>query len=335
MKEEIKHICTYFDINFLPRGLALLNSLEKNAKNFKLYVLALDEDTVIYFQSLGNENVKIITLEEYGVYFKIDKSKYQNEKEFYFSLTPAVCLYILKHYSNINMILYLDADVYLFNDLEILYKEIGNASIAMCSHRIPWYIGMMSKNYGIYNVGVNAFKNDTEGILCLEQWHQDCSTWTQNQLDYPLSYFSDQIWLDKWPDLYKNIKILNHIGINVAPWNAIQYTFTKKNNQYFVNGVPLVIYHFSSLKKISTNRWHGNTSFTILNIKKTLLDIYSEYLHSIEYYSIDKNSVSKELDFSGNRLKILIYNILKIGHNHTIKINEDKINGIHHRATDI
>jgi len=67
----------------------------------------------------------------------------------------------------------------------------------------------MSRNYGVYNVGVNAFRNDKEGNRCLEQWHSDCSTWTKDLEGYPLSFFSDQIWLDKWPNMYSNIKILD------------------------------------------------------------------------------------------------------------------------------
>jgi len=317
----LRYICTYFDINFLPRGLALLDSLENYSNDFILYILALDNEVVDYLEKLNNKNISIITLEQYSLYFNIDKTKYKNKKEFYFSLTPAICLYLLKKYKDIDILLYLDADVYLFNNIEILYSEISNASIAICSHRLPWYINLVSKNYGIYNVGVNSFRNDDEGNKCLNQWHKDCSTWRQGQKDYPLNFFSDQIWLDKWPSLYKNLKVIEHIGINVAPWNAIQYKFNKKDNQYFVDNTPLVIYHFSSLKKINNNIWNGNTSFTILNIKNSLLDIYIQYINNIEEYNTI-NSTSINLRFSGGKLKMIIYNILKLFHNHSIKINK-------------
>jgi len=316
-----RYICTYFDINFLPRGMALLDSLEKNSDQFNLFILALDDEVVRYFKKLNKPNITVVTLEEYSLYFSIDKSKYENEKEFYFSLTPGVCLYVLKHYDNIDILLYLDADVYLFNDLEIVYNEIGDASIALCSHRLPWYIDFMSKNYGIYNVGVNAFRNDKEGNLCLEQWHQDCVTWTKGQKDYPLSFFSDQIWLDTWPSTYQNVKILDHVGINTAPWNAMGYKFTKKNDSYYVDDTELVIYHFSSLKKIAYNTWHGNASFTILNIKYSLLEIYKSYIAKVEKFSLNNEKSIIELKFSGSKLKMLIYKILKIFHNHKIKID--------------
>jgi len=318
----MRHVCTYFDKNFLPRGLALLDSLKKNSKDFKYYILALDIQTVEYFQNFDDANVQVISLKEYSQYFQIDKTKYENEKEFYFSLTPGLCLYVLEHYQ-IDILLYLDADVYLFNNLEILYTEIGNSSIALCSHRLPWYVSLMSKNYGIYNVGVNAFRNDEEGIKCLKEWYQDCTTWTQEQDGYPLSFFSDQIWLDSWPHKYKNVKIIQHKGINTAPWNAINYKFSKKDGNYYVDNILLVVYHFSSLKKLSKYKWHGNTSFTIHNISGVLLEVYKKYLQNVEKYEVLDTTKELSIEFEGSKMKKIVYNILKYFHNSIIDIEKE------------
>jgi len=323
MEEELRHICTYFDKNFLPRGLALLDSLEKNAEDFLYYVLALDDECAMHLKKLNNKHIVVITLKDYSSYFSIDRSQFQDEKEFYFSLTPGLCLYVLKKYKDIDIILYLDADVYLLNDLEIVYEEMDSASIAMCSHRLPWYINLISKNYGIYNVGVNAFRNDSEGLKCLEDWNHDCTTWNAGQEGYPLAFFSDQIWLDKWPQKYNNLKILNHIGINVAPWNAINYKFSKKDDKYFVDDKPLVIYHFSSLKKLSSNKWHGNTSFTLHNISGALLKLYKEYILNIAKYDYNTTHKTMKLEFEGSKIKMFIYMLLKSFHNHTILLDKE------------
>lgn len=312
-----RHICTYFDINFLPRGMALLDSLEKNSEDFLIYILALDEEVVKYFLELNNPNVKIITLAEYSKYFSISKEKYQDKKEFYFSLTPAICLYVLKVFRDVDLILYLDADVYLFNDLEIIYDEIGTASVAMCSQRLPWY---NSKKYGLYNVGVNAFRRDNVGIKCLEDWHEDCSSWEKGQKNYKLDFFSDQIWLDQWPKKYNNLKVIEHIGIDTAPWNAIQYRFTKREHQYYIDDKPLVLYHFSSIKQLTKHKWHLNTTFTIFNLQNSLADIYKEYIKNIIKYDSEKTDDVIKLTFSGNKLKNIVYSVLKIFHKHTITI---------------
>ena len=119
--------------------------------------------------------------------------------------------------------------------------------------------------------------------------------------------------------MYKNIKIIDHIGINTAPWNAQQYTFSVKNGKYFVNNLPLVLYHFSSLKKINSLEWHGNTSYTILNISGNLLNIYKEYIQNIIKYEY-KIVSSIELKFNGSKIKMLVYSFFKKIHNHIIKL---------------
>ena len=51
--------CTYFDKNYLSRGLALYNSLLKNHKNkFHLYIIVFDKFT---YDFLEKKNFKFIT----------------------------------------------------------------------------------------------------------------------------------------------------------------------------------------------------------------------------------------------------------------------------------
>jgi hypothetical protein len=315
----MKFLCTFFDINYLDRGLALIDSLEANSSDFRLYILGLDEQVVEYFKQKQLANIVIVSMEECSEFFNIDETKYANKKEFYFSLTPLFCLYLLKKYQDlIDALLYLDADTYLFNRLQIIYDEIGEASISMCTHRLPWYIKLASSHYGEFNAGLIYFKNDTEGIKCLEDWYHDCSTWKPEQEGYSLSFFSDQIWMDKWPKRYNNIQIIEHIGINTAPWNVSQYKLSFHDNVYYVEDVPLVFYHFSSLKKIDNNTWHGNTAFTILNISGLLYDIYKHYIMNIEKHTLTQNHQIQELKVTGNKLKMFIYRCLKSIHNHEI-----------------
>ena len=192
----MKYICTYFDRNYLSRGLALISSLEKHASKFKIYILTLDRYTFDYIINLKNEKVVPISLDDYGEYFSLDNSKFKTKKEFYFSLTPGFCLYLIEQFNQIDLLIYLDADVYLFNNIDFLYSEIGSASIAICPQRLPIWKKVFFKNYGIFNVGVNGFRSDPIGIKCLKDWFDDCSKWDQNITGYKLRFFSDQIWLD-------------------------------------------------------------------------------------------------------------------------------------------
>jgi len=320
---NIKYICTYFDSNFLPRGLALYESIKKNAQEFILYILALDKTTFDYLQALRDEKIIPISIREYNNFFSIDIQKFTDKKQFYFSLTPKLCIYLLKNYPHIDILLYLDADVYIFNSLDILYDEIGSAAITMCPHRINPIINFFSHHYGSYNVGVNSFRNNEEALNCLNEWKNEIDSWYPKKAGYPLSFLSDQIFLDTWPNKFPNLKIIKHIGINAAPWNCINYRFRKKDRIYYVNNKPLVIYHFSSLRKIEKNVWDANNDQTIVNIKGTLLEIYMNYIKEIDSSNITSNETVK-LNVQGSILKKIIYRLLKIFTNDKIIFPSNK-----------
>tara|TARA_B110001452_G_scaffold258879_1_gene254580 strand:- start:5671 stop:6636 length:966 start_codon:yes stop_codon:yes gene_type:complete len=288
-----KLICTYFDENYLPRGLALIDSIYNNNDNVQLVVLCLDTNTYNFLKN-KYDSLTLIKLEDYISFFNIDQSRFANRKEFYFSITPNLCIMVLDRHPEFENLLYLDSDIYVYGDLDVLYKEFENYSIAACSHRHTKLYNLFSNDFGIFNVGVNLFKNDVVGRKCLEHWKRSCDEWYPNKEGYPLSFFSDQIFLNEWPELFKNkFKEIENIGVNVAPWNAINYKIKHKENIFFVNESPLIIYHFSSLVKIDDNKWNVNDGLAFFTLNKVLSELYSSYIGQIESYNLKIDKYAK------------------------------------------
>lgn len=306
---DIKYICTYFDFNFLPRGLALYYSIKKQHSNFLFYVLCFDEQTYDYLSKLNEPPLRLISINEYNSYFQTSKKKFADIKQYYFSATPNLCIYLLQANPNIEVLLYLDADVYIFHSLDPIYEEFSDASIGFCSHRFSRLFKITANNYGKYNVGVNLFKNDRIGSECLLDWKNNCDSWYPNKPGYPLTFFSDQIFLDSWPAIYEKVKIIRNKGVNVAPWNASNYKFKKINDTYFVDNEPLIIYHFSSLKKHNNNKWNANTICYFASIKHVLLEIYKEYILEIESFGL-RNQKSEILTHRIKTIKKIVNIIL-------------------------
>jgi len=297
------HICTYFDFNFLPRGLALYYSIKRYHSDFKFYVLAFDNETYSYLSNLGEQNIVPISFDTYNSYFDTSFDRFADKKQYYFTATPNICIYLLEKYPSIDILLYLDADVYLFNSLDSLYKEFGGNSIGICPHNLHPVTRKIFKNHGIFNVGVNLFRNSEIGRKCLYDWKLDCETWYKGKPGYHLEYFSDQIFLDSWPDRYSKVKIIENIGVDVAPWNAANYSFSKNQNEYFVNDYPLIIYHFSALKKVDHRKWNGNSIIYLSSIRGCLKDIYLNYIREIDKFNGDDTKLYATIDLSGKKKK--------------------------------
>ncbi len=303
-----KFICTYFDSNFLPRGLALYYSIKKFHSDFDFFVLTFDDFAYDYLNNLNEKNIKLISYREYNDYFQTSAEKFADKKQYFFSATPNLCVYLVDNFKNIDVLLYLDADVYLFNTLDSLYSEFGSSSIGFCSHRYHRIFNYFVNHYGKFNVGVNLFRNSESGIKCLREWKEECDSWYPGKPGYPLNFFSDQIFLDTWVGRYEGIKIIENIGVNVCYWNAANYKFSKFNDTYFVNDVPLIIYHFSSLRKESENVWNTNSVFGIVSVRSVLQEIYIKYIRHIESFGLNHKKYEKIV--LGTNLKKKIFHFI-------------------------
>ena len=135
----MKYICTYFNKAFLSRGERLIASLDQFSDDYTLYILAMDESTYKHLQKMNHKSIRLISFEDYVNQSLVDQSKFKSEKERLYTITPGLCLYLIQNFSEIDLLVYLDADVCIYNDINILYNEIGSSSISMCDHRLPWF----------------------------------------------------------------------------------------------------------------------------------------------------------------------------------------------------
>ncbi len=93
----MRYFCTYFDSNYLDRGLALYNSLMRHAGRFRLWVLCFDDAAFDTLRSLALPGLEPIALAEFEkgddalLAAKTNRSRF----EYYFTCTPSLPLYLL------------------------------------------------------------------------------------------------------------------------------------------------------------------------------------------------------------------------------------------------
>ena len=63
---------TLFDRNYLSRGLALYDSLEKECNDsFLLFILCMDEESYLYFSEKKMKNISLIKLDEIEAFYPV------------------------------------------------------------------------------------------------------------------------------------------------------------------------------------------------------------------------------------------------------------------------
>lgn len=274
------HFYTYFDSNFLCRGLALYQSLYAFSKDIQLYILCLDEKCFETVRNLAWPGIIPVSLAQLEMADReLLKVKPNRTKiEYYFSCTASFGCYLFKHYS-IEFLTYLDGDTYFFSSPLTFINEIQEYSIAITPHRFPAY-KKHNEKYGIYNVGWVSFKRDEDGLACLAKWRADCIEWCHNYLED--DKFGDQKYLDYWQENYKNVKIIDNPGINAAPWNLENYQVTKKNGQIYLDSYPLIFYHFHNLYRLNANIFKlGLAEYSVKVNPVIRQSLYGKYLGAV------------------------------------------------------
>jgi FkbM family methyltransferase len=240
--------CTLFDVNYLPRGLVLYRSLAEHCDEFRLRVYCVDRETKDVLDGLALPHLETIgfdELERDDPELLAVKST-RTRVEYCWTATPAICLHALHRDPGLEQITYLDADLMFYADPAPIFNELGHDSILIVPHRYANRWDQGAAVSGIYNVQFLTFKRDERGLEALDWWHERCIEWCFARFED--GKLGDQKYLDDWPERFAGVHVLEHPGGGLAPWNVESYVLTGTPEAPLVDGVPLVFFHYHSLR---------------------------------------------------------------------------------------
>ncbi len=279
------HFATLFDINYLSRGLCLATSLQDVLKDkFQLFVLALDNETIMYFERNPVSCITVIRMEEIENYFpELNKAKQNRSKvEYYFTLSPCLPLYILKVFSECERITTLDADLYFYSNPNEIFNKYDKNSVFITPHDFSPELQHLQQ-YGRYNVSFQSFPNSEIGTRVLEDWKEKCLNWCYDYYDVETGRFADQKYLDDWINMYPGIQPIDLATCGRAPWNISSTSLKLRRNRFIVGNEPLVYFHFHHLRINSRYIGHGLQDYDQYKISKPVRKMYSVYIKLLRF----------------------------------------------------
>jgi hypothetical protein len=241
--------CTYFDHNYLSRGLALYHSLQRFAPGARLWVLCLSDPCYQALAKLDLPNLIPRSLAEFEAADPEVAATRSTRStiEYYFTCSPAWMLFVLSNEPNAQWVTYLDGDLYFFGSPEPIYSELQDAAVAITPHRYTARIERLRK-FGTYNVGWVGARNDPDGIAIIKWWRERCIEWCYDYVDG--DRFADQGYLDSFSSHFARVKVIENVGANLAPWNVGNYRIDFRDTRVMIEAIyPLIFFHFQGLKK--------------------------------------------------------------------------------------
>lgn len=297
---------TLFDHRYLSRGLALYHSLLQNCTdNFELYILATDDLSYNYLCDKKLDSVIIQSLSDIKKAYPILKELQKNRTraEFSWTLSSFSIQFFINKF-NLPSCTYIDADVYFFNNPQILFDEITTESVYITPHNFFPIYDQTAKS-GRYCVQFMYFKNNEEGKKVLEWWRIQCEQCccgkpTDNK-------FGDQKYLDDWLTRFPNsVKEAMYLGCGIAPWNVQKFLISKDNSSklYITDTItkktaPLIFYHFHELKSFIDKRGKKHWNLGNYNLNNNVVsNLYTFYINTLNNTentdSIMKNCIPRE-----------------------------------------
>jgi len=276
--------CTYSDLNYLPRLITLLESLRNTEASYRVLILALDVETELYFSENPKPEIQVSTISLIQSKFtRLPEAKAnRSEMEFVFTLTPFLMKQAIEMANPGEVAVYLDADLFFFSDPTLVLESMSESDIGIIPHHYPDSNLRRLSQYGTFNVGWVGIRNSENGRKCVEWWAERCLEWCR---DEPVEgNYADQGYLDKFPELFKGVKILSNRGFNLAPWNTDGQTMRENEAGQIVVGeqTVLVFFHFHGLKKFGKWMVTSQLNYKSPASKPIMEHVYKPYLRALQ-----------------------------------------------------
>lgn len=293
------HFCTCFDNNYLLYGYTLYQSLLNTGADFVLYIVCLDTAVYDNLKKLSLSHVELIPLaeiEESDPEFA-STAETRNRIEYIFTLSPVMPLYILKKYPAIDILTYLDADLYFFTAPEKMYQLLGDRSVLVVEHDFYPDQAENAKLYGRFNMAFQLYRNDEAGLACLAHWRKQCIEWCYDRVED--GKFADQKYLEDWPEKFHAVIAPNDSGAGLAQWNCGKHQFDFSGKTPAVDNHPVIYYHYQGCKLMEMDI----VVATSAPYNKYIPNKVSDYFYSVYYQALrnSKRELAERLPSGGLR----------------------------------
>jgi hypothetical protein len=271
---DVENFVTMFDSSFLPQGLALHSSMAKNLKDYRLWVLCLDDAVYVSLKKLDLYNVRLLHLFEVeNDELKLVKSN-RSKVEYYWTLTPFAPRFVFNADQTVQRVTYLDADMWFIKSPTKIFREfdLSGKNVLITDHSYgPEYD--RSNLTGKFCVQFLTFER-VGGEVVRKHWEKQCLEWCFSR--HENGKFGDQKYLDDWPERFADeVHVLADKELILAPWNATRFPYGNA-----------LVWHFHGLR-IEGNRIRW---FLGYQIPRVVIDqIYGPYVRMLEHIIKEQN----------------------------------------------
>jgi hypothetical protein len=265
---QLEHYVTLFDSAFLPQGLALHSSMRRNAGEFTLWILCMDDEVKTKLDSLEISTIRTIAVREIETPELLAVKPGRNRAEYCWTLTPFTPKIVFDRDPEVQRVTYVDSDVFLLKSPRPIFEEFETSgkAVMITDHGYdPEYDE--SATSGQYCVQFMIFTRDASEPV--RQWWQDrCIEWCFDRSED--GKLGDQKYLDDWPTRFaKQVHVLAQLDLLLAPWNARRFPYSRA-----------IAWHFHGFRLLANNRILLHRAYQVPQVVDRM--VYLPYMREIK-----------------------------------------------------
>lgn len=283
------HFSTVVSQDHFFKLLAMISSLKVHGRDFKLYVLCIDEIVGHMLNKIAFEDIVPVMLKEVENERLLRAKADRNHHAYCWTMKPVFLHYVMTKYPEAEYFAHLDADLFFFDNPDNIFAENPGASLFLTHHRNSRDFLVYYGKTGVFNTGFVGCKNSPEALMAVTQWKERCIAYCSTQEDHILKLFGDQRYVESWPDEFKGVHVVKSLGANTALWNVSNYTVSQRDGKVTIDDHILTFYHFSGLAIISRNEFNINWYYHFED-QNVLEHIYRPYLIALTTAMKDMNT---------------------------------------------
>jgi hypothetical protein len=154
---------------------------------------------------------------------------------------------VLENERDAEWVTYLDSDLFFFAPPDPIYEEMKDAAFGIVPHRFTRRLADQ-RRFGLYNVGWVSVRRCDEGFAALRWWRERCIEWCYDRVEG--DRFADQRYLDRLPELFKNVHVIGHLGANLAPWSLEDLRVEWRDGAVRIEDrYALLFFHFYGVRR--------------------------------------------------------------------------------------
>jgi hypothetical protein len=287
--------CTIINASFVPRALALQQSIAKRSPDAVFALYCIDDATAALLRRHAGPHVLVIPPAAYETAPLRAARSTLKLNEYCWTCKPAILLHALETVPELQWAVWLDSDMLAFGDLDDELRRHADANVILTPHRfsLPEFAAY-EPTVGRFNAGYVAFHNTAEGTAALRWWMARClegcpAVPTQDR-------YADQKYLDALAEIFPRVAKSRSPGLNCAPWNVFGKVVSEFDGRITIDEAPLVLYHFQGLKIVRT--WAFDLYGSLLRLPGSVRQlIYAPYLDTLMSHA--RSAASAEIPWMG------------------------------------